>query len=81
MQSILDVPMATVYLEELVGRRLLRRQVGDEGEDFLGGLALAGDGARHLCDLLQMRPAETEIGSQLLTSLGVYEFVVGNQAA
>src|SRR5260221_14694975 len=74
MQSILDVPMAAVYLEEPVGRRLLRRQVGDEVEDFVGGLPLAGDGAHHLSYLLQMRTAETEIGSQLCTDLDLAHF-------
>ena len=34
MESILDVPMAAIHLEETLGRRLLRRQVSDEVEDL-----------------------------------------------
>ena len=34
MKSILDVPMTAVHLEQSLRGRLLRRQVGDEGEDL-----------------------------------------------
>ena len=74
MESILDVPMATVHLEEALRRSLVRRQVGDEVEDFLGDLALAGDGAGHLCYLLKMRPSGRKIGGQLGTDLDLAHF-------
>ena len=74
VESILDVPMTTVHLEQSLRGRLLRRQVGDEVENFLGGFALAGDSAGHLCHLLEMRPPDREVGGQLRADLDLAHF-------